>query len=586
MAPGEYGLLEPSTRAHLLEEPLNVRKSSPRIGALALLSQVLLALLILGSDSHGQSVARDSQPSEAGANDRVGGIDVVASDAGGTQLLVTAGEPRFQAVSPKEGRGQGGEARVRLELAGFTAGSPPGAPNLPSRTVLVAIPPGARVSLSVAYGDERDYPGVSLSPVMQLGDLDVVAVTVWPASYDPLERSVRVAGRIEIDVITDGGQVGGVGAPGIAPGRSPLGGASVVNPEAAQGFVRTRQPRTRAPFRRDDQDFTDSANWVKIFVETRGLVRVDGSLLADAGVGLSTIDPATLRLFWGGGLDPEPDQSPRSPQAPAFMEECAIEVEWDGNGSMEPTDAVLFLGQGASGWLDDYAAGAYALEFREHTKVDQGVYWLSWGGDFTGQPRRIGTRDATPTGAPTVDQSRARIHFERNRRYVSGLFEGGDLDIKWERWWDANLRDTGATVFFPVTPTKPDLSQSGSLRLRLWGSTTMGRGPIRDHYVKTWFNSVPIFASAGQDTFIWNGPRFQSPGTEFLTSGRQDVESDELTLVDGENRVEIDVLRIFDPANPNRDRRAGSRDPAVRNHRAGDRRRDRGGERGEGLRCH
>jgi hypothetical protein len=401
---------------------------------------------------------------------------VVASDAGGTRLLVTAGEPRFQALSQKKvGRDQGGEARVRLELAGFAAGSPPGAPNLPVRTVLVAIPPGARASLSVAYGDERDYPGfrlgpaptpgprpaageiqtweeiedatyygaiypeerVSLSPVMQLGDLDVVAVTVWPASYDPLRRSVRVAGRIEVNVITDGGQVGGPGAPGIAPGRRRLGGASVVNPEAAQSFVRTRQPRTRAPVRRDGQDFTDSANWVKIFVEARGLVRVDGALLADAGIGLSTIDPATLRLFWGGGLDPEPDQSSRSPQAPAFMEECAIEVEWDGNGPMEPTDAVLFLGQGASGWLDDYATGAYALEFREHPKVDQGVYWLTWGGDFTGQPRRIGTRDATPTGAPAVDQSRARIHFERNRRYVSGLFEGGDLDIKWERWWDA-----------------------------------------------------------------------------------------------------------------------------------------------------
>lgn len=515
----------------------------------------------------------------------VPGIHLLSSDAAGTRLVIIAGEPRFKADSPIDAKRidakKEDEPRpARVAIEGFASLSPPGAPDLPGRTVLIAIPAGAKVGIEVVVEEEQAFPGirvapvpspgprpepgappswivseapafyatpypaerVSVSPVQQIGTIDVVAVTARPAIYDPEARQVRVARRMVVSVVTAGGQVRAAGEKVQGGGPTPFALGQVVNPEAAQRFAHARQAPAFAPTLAEPS-FESSTNWVKVFVAARGLVRLDGARLASAGVNLATIDdPATLRLFWGGGLDPESGVSPRSPAAPTFMEECAIEIQDGGDGSFDSGDAVLFLGQGASGWLDDFRGGAYALEYREHRKVDRGVYWLTWGGVFPGPlPKRIGTRAAPPQGDPVVERGLARIHSERNQRYNADLYEVGH---KWEHWWWAQLRAEDSMVQFPVAPVKPDLSQLASLRLRLWGNTAAGVPPRFDHYARVWFNSVPILDPAdGDSVFAWDGP--MDPGTG--RSGRKDVVSDSLTLLAVGNRIEVDIIQQIMP---------------------------------------
>ncbi len=130
--------------------------------------------------------------------------------------------------------------------------------------------------------------------------------------------------------------------------------------------------------------FQSSTHWVRLQVATRGLVRVTGGALAAAGVNLQGIDPQSLRIFWGGGLDPEAGVSARSTFAPAFMQECAIEVTGAGDARLDAGDAITFLGQGARGWLDDYKSGPssppYDIVYHDNQAARYGVYWLTWSG--------------------------------------------------------------------------------------------------------------------------------------------------------------------------------------------------------------
>ncbi len=560
---------------------LHVRKMLIALGALAVIVFAGHLLLAAGPLGPVAASAREPAPGEATRPSTlprtvpVDPVELVASDERGTTLLCTAGPPELVPVGEEDGADP--TRRVRVAIHGFTAMSPPGAPDLPGRSVLVAIPAGARPRLRVTMGGEEEisqvrvapipvpgprpeagaiptwlpsedavfyassYPEerVLLSPVMRMGDLDVVSVTIRPAVFDPERSLIRFATRIEIEVITEGGVSRRSGSD---VGAGPSTVSAVVNQEAARGFGRERSP-FRTARRQEGASFESSNHWVRISVAARGLVRVDGARLAAAGVDIATIDPSSLRVFWGGGLDPEPGVSPRSPSAASFMNECAIEVVDGGDGRLDTGDAVVFLGQGASGWRDDFRGGTYALDYVEHARVKTGVYWLTWGGDFTDPPQRIASRDATPAGGPVVTRGRARIHFERNRRYYSDLYEAGQ---KWERWFDAILTDYDAAVYFPIRPEKPDVTAPGALNLRLWGYTSMGnQATIRDHYLRAWFNGEPILTPAGRDTFIWDGPRFQR-------TGRQDVTSETLQLLDGENRLQLDVLVVNDPLNPNR----------------------------------
>ncbi len=528
-----------------------------------------LLALIAGSLVAGAAIGSDTRRPDK----RDSGVSLLSSDPASTRLLIEAGTPTFEAV--KEEEGKSGLSSVRVVLDGFTSMSPPGAPDVPGRTVLVAIPAGAQVKFDVETAEESTFSGIHVAPVPTPGprpedgtpptwelredpafasapypsdrvtvssverirDLEVVGVTVRPVIADRASGTVRVAGKMIVTLHTTGGKTRDLGRaepPAASPGAFAL--AQVVNPEAAKSFVADRARSAAPPAFGGGASFESSPNWVKVYVASRGLVGLDGARLASAGVAITGIDPATLRLFWGGGLDPEGGVSPRSPAAPPFMTECAIRVVDGGDGRLDSGDSILFLGQGASGWLDDYRGGAYTVEFQENPKVDRGVYWLTWGGVFPGAPLRMTSRDASPTGAPVADRGLARIHRERNQRYLADLYERGQ---KWERWWWLQLRAEDPRVSFPVTAVRPDITVPATLRLRLWGFTAAGA--VFDHYARVWFNSRPILDPAdGDSVFAWDGPSAPQPPLE--TSGRKDIVDSNLTLIDGDNRVDVDVL--------------------------------------------
>ena len=72
----------------------------------------------------------------------------------------------------------------RLDLTGYTAGGDPGTPGIPSRTLLVAVPPLGEVRLSAVASEPSVHDGVTLAPLPGLdADGHAVAVARKLAAY-------------------------------------------------------------------------------------------------------------------------------------------------------------------------------------------------------------------------------------------------------------------------------------------------------------------------------------------------------------------------------------------------------------------
>ncbi len=501
-----------------------------------------------------------------------------ATPAGGV-LDVRVGEPEVAA----------GVVGPIVHLRGFDGRTAdPGAPDLPQTTVLLAVPPGATVTPSstlqwrpapwplrpqpvpvatreatpapVAYAEDPavyEAPGrypaaaIEVSPVMQLRDLDVVRVTIRPVQYDG--GALRVLEEAEVALTFRGGHEAPPGAVPLSPAERDFYARQVVNPDQLDSWV--RPPAVgRGAARGGGGGFAQSADWVKVHVVERGMTAVTGAELAAAGVAIAAIDPSTLRVFWGGGLEPDPDTSARAAAAPEFMRECAIDVADGGSaGAFDATDQVVFLAQGSTGFLDDLTGEGYDLEHVEHRSTDEGVYWLTWGGSFGEVPRRIERRDAVEvSGAPTVSAARTRLHFERNQRHDPNLIEDG---VRWERWWYSETVAQDDSPEIPIRATKLVPGSTGRVRVRLWGATADGNwsptnpGGLHDHLMFVSWNSVRLQASAGQDTFAFDGPPTSSfPGQP---SGRFDFDRDDLSF-EVDNTLYFEPLAIHDPQTPNR----------------------------------
>jgi hypothetical protein len=176
--------------------------------------------------------------------------------------------------------------------------------------------------------------------------------------------------------------------------------------------------------------FSRSSNWVKIRVTERGIHRITGEDLFAIGVDLSSLDPNSLRLFTAGGV-----QQPRSLYDDSgtwkkenWLQECAILVHDNQDGSLDPADELLFYGLGSREWLDYYQPEAAREAHYDHPCADYNIYFLTWNGSFSGTPLRMETLQATVQAAPVYSTYQKREHFEQD---IVEIFDYGDDGWYW-----------------------------------------------------------------------------------------------------------------------------------------------------------
>lgn len=288
-----------------------------------------------------------------------------------------------------------------------------GDPDMRFRRELIALPALEGHSLEILQADYRDIDGVRVAPIpgyrragdipepsYERGDLyaadallprDIVRlentgiardrivgdVVLHPVQWNPLTETARVYTmirfRIHLAECADDVVKGD-----FSGGRI----IDVLNPAQAAQW---KYMRTRALPRTAGTTNLASGSWYRVDVEQTGIYRLDRRWFVDAGIDAASIDPRTIRMFGNGGRERIPELHGDRPDP---LQEIAIEVFGDDDGSFDEGDFVQFYGQGLSGFAWNESTRRY--DHYIHRFDDANSYLLTFGGDagkrIAGQP--------------------------------------------------------------------------------------------------------------------------------------------------------------------------------------------------------
>lgn len=263
---------------------------------------------------------------------------------------------------------------------------------------------------------------------------------------------------------------------------------------------------------------TDSP-WIRVRTNAEGIHEIAGSDLANLGVSLTGIDPATIRMF-AGPQRPLPENLGVDEVA-AWMDPIAIAVDEVGgaDGELGPADRIIFLGHAADDWYANKGVPPTAFEqFARDPYENDAVYWLTWGGSFAEEPVRIAEIDGTGAVGPFVDRVRDRIHLEEDRISNSRQRELGVDAADWEQYWWRSIETTetdssaqNVTVEIP----SPVETEPVEVFARFWGDNAPESPGAPDHDLRFELNGHVL------GRFQWDGRRRQDVSVtgEWLVTG-------------------------------------------------------------------
>ena len=189
--------------------------------------------------------------------------------------------------------------------------------------------------------------------------------------------------------------------------------------------------------------FSQSSNWVRIAIKARGIYKFNRTDLSTAGVAVAAIDPRTLRLFHGSGkVLPTSNLVQRD-----SLEEMAITVSGEEDGVFGGDDFIMFYANGPDFW--DWSD---TLQYLLNPYGDRNVFYLTYGGSFTGSPKRMTLVNGADT--PTSDTIKTFVdplHFEEEKVLADPPGDLGIMDYFHWYWSDNPTVDMFLNLAAPLS---------------------------------------------------------------------------------------------------------------------------------------
>lgn len=227
---------------------------------------------------------------------------------------------------------------------------------------------------------------VEIDSPQVLRSVRFVTLRFNPVQYDARRRQLVWFDRIEAELEFEQPAVDN-------PRSDPLDEAIVrllANGGVAKNWKIDFGPQGQNPF--DHFPF-----WLKLVVDSTGIYRITGQELAQAGVGLSGLDPRTVGLW-------TVRRNPLTGNYPDTFNPVALMITGTEDGRFDPGDTLIFYALGADYWMSDCSTHVHNLYTGEN------VYWLTWG---AGSGRRIpGGFGPDTAGTPVRWQERDVLHQE------------------------------------------------------------------------------------------------------------------------------------------------------------------------------
>ncbi len=427
-----------------------------------------------------------------------------------------------------------GHSYEQIVMSGYDQLRVPGQPDLPHKSFVVALPPGAVPVVSVLEQERNQLTGVDVVPVSEqelvrfdgveagvapefiekfafdetvygesalypsaaamagdvywLRDQRVVSIMVRPVQVNPVERTLLVNTRMVIEVAFTYPE--GQSAPTTiaraesAPYEHIL-QTSLLNYEQAQNW-RGREESHVTP-----QTSPCLADWntntFRIKVENTGIHQITYAELAAAGLSGTT---ASNRI-----------------QMCHFDQEIAILVEDGGDGTFGSGDKVVFYGE--------------TIKTQE---TETNIYWLTVDPDETGV--RIQSQNGAPGSATIPTYYPVTSHVELDAKYFN-LFPTEDLNDHW--YADIiSYGEPGLPTFLDMAFSVNNLESAAymvTIRAEVWGFLN-----VEAHRYRVLLNGTQV----GPDQYFYGSGK-----TVFHLFEEQVASS---ALVNGNNTLKIQAL--------------------------------------------
>lgn len=418
------------------------------------------------------------------AQNAVGDVRVMSSDDRKLVFEYLSESPFFTPFSME------GKSYVGVQLKNCGNLSEEGKPVLPVRTLLVGVPPYARViakTVDVQYAELEGYHVIPAPKIktdgkgsvietsyrkdtetysrdsffpsgpVEVGDASwlrhqrVVSVSLFPVQWNPVSGRLRICKKmvVEIDFAYDAGAAKQESITG-DPVFEKFYAGNLLNYEVA------RKWRGVAPKRIMKKTSGSSGQWYKMFVENDGVYKLEYATLAGMGFDSTVLNAEQLRIFYGGGRELPREITEMEPE---LNEVATYFHDVNHDALLGKDDYLLFYGQGTSGWPYNSETKTNAHYINHYT--NRNVYWL-WIGN-AGRKRMQQKDGANRYGSTPLAMDKYR---DRNFREEENLnLEQSGIEWMWDRLYLTMDKD------YPISLSRVVENDSITLKVRVQGAT-------------------------------------------------------------------------------------------------------------------
>ncbi|MCC7158702.1 MAG: type IX secretion system sortase PorU [Ignavibacteria bacterium] len=305
---------------------------------------------------------------------------------------------------------------------------------------------------------------VSLADVGPFRDITIGNLVIYPCQYNPVTRTMKLYTRVRVR-INFGEAPASLNRPRSKEEISLLTNAAI-NSNNAINWV---SPKYKKNYR--DNVVVNSAlstgDWFKIEIKDNssngtsdGMYKITKGFLEGAGINLSGIDPRTIKMYGNGG-NMLPDRI--APDRPQDLEEIAVYIEGENDGTFDNNDHILFYGKSIHNWSYDSLARTYGHYLNVYSRSN--YYWICLNTPNNGI--RMQFVPSEQSGNPIVQASFFdRMFFEPE---INNLINEGNLWLSERKStgqsfeWNTSLPglESGSDIVFNVKLASRTVQQPG-----------------------------------------------------------------------------------------------------------------------------
>ena len=293
-------------------------------------------------------------------------------------------------------------------------------------------------------------------PLNVYGDLSVEFTDVV---YEALEKVTNkddqfLSNDLEVTTSVNLARRKPIGQFSFIPIRKTLTGYEKVVSFKAKIFIRSKAMPAIQSSRTGFNSVLSDGEIYKLAVSETGIYKVDYNYLKNIGVNVDNINPKEIKIYGnGGGMLPEANAVSRA----SDLEENAIFVFGEGDGSFDAGDYILFYGEAANKWRYDDVDQVFRHEMNLYT--DRNHYFIKFS---SGNGKRMASQSSESGATYSTSTCNIYQHYEKEELNLLDKYTYATASGK--LWVGESFKFTTSRDFqFAV----PNLVSSSSVKLSM-----------------------------------------------------------------------------------------------------------------------